>query len=107
MVTSADPSIAVYAIKVVDDDGRAYVSDVIKAVQFVINENMRLGPDRINFKGINLSLSFSGNGTDLAILRDKLYEALTDVDVFPVMAAGDRTDPESAISNLDESPSAN
>lgn len=107
MVTSADPSIAVYAIKVIHDDGRAYVSDVIKAVQFVIDENMRLGPDRINFKGINLSLSFSGNGTDLAILRDKLYEAFTAVNAFSVMAAGDRTDPESPVSNLDELPSAN
>lgn len=106
MVTSADPSIAVYAIKVVDDGGRAYVSDVIKAVQFVIDENRRFGPAGFNFRGINLSLSFSGNGTDLAILRDKLNEALTS-GVFSVMAAGDQADADSPVFNLDESPSAN
>ena len=31
MVTSADPSIAVYAIEVIHDDGHAYASDVIQA----------------------------------------------------------------------------
>lgn len=111
MVTSADALIAVYAIKAIDDDGRWYASDVIRAVQFVIDEKVRFnqteGAAGIGFYGMNLSLSLPGNGTDLAILRDKLYEAGSVTGVLPVMAAGDRIGPESPVFNLDESPSAN
>jgi subtilisin len=73
--TATDPKLV--AVKVLDDTGHGYVSDLVYALQWVLKNRIRV---------VNMSLSFSAGSPPLEQVIDQLYAA----GVIMVASAGNR-----------------
>jgi subtilisin family serine protease len=73
--TAIDPQLV--AVKVLDDSGHGYLSDLINGLEWVLEQDIRV---------VNMSLSFSEGSPLLEDLTKKLYEA----GVIMVASAGNR-----------------